>query len=87
MKENILSYIEVWENRCYSDGIPDEVPSRLTQLNKVPSYKELCSIILKNDINLKSLGYTPKKSKYYHEFKRIELTQRGVLDNSQLKLF
>jgi len=77
----------MWEKRCYSDGIPDEVPSRLTQLNKVPSYKQLCSVILKNDVNLKLLGYTPKKSKYYHELKRIELTERGVLDNSQLKLF
>ena len=87
MKENILNYIELWKSRGYSDGIPDEVPARLTQLNKAPSYKEICSVILKNDTCLKSLGYTPKKRKYYSDFKRVEIEQRENGKPKQLRLF
>jgi predicted phosphoadenosine phosphosulfate sulfurtransferase len=87
MKVNIKKYIKTWEHRCYFDGIPDEVPSRLSQLNKVPSYKEICSAILKNDKGLKSLGYYPVKSKYYSQFKRVELIAKGKIFISQLELF
>lgn len=87
MKEGIKKYIATWEQNCYFDGIPMEVEPRLTQLNKAPSYKELCSIILKNDHNLKSLGYSKKKCNSYHELKRIELSVRsGRLTQLRLKL-
>jgi len=76
----------MWEERCYSDGIPDEVPARLSQLNKVPSYKQICSAILKNDLSLKTLGFTPKKSKYYSDFKRVEIEQRKDGKPKQLRL-
>tara|TARA_R110001599_G_scaffold258685_2_gene458927 strand:+ start:491 stop:760 length:270 start_codon:yes stop_codon:yes gene_type:complete len=76
MKKKIEKYIADWERKCYFDGIPDEVPARLTQLNKVPSYKQICAAILKNDTSLKTLGFQPKKSKYYSEFKRIEIDAR-----------
>jgi predicted phosphoadenosine phosphosulfate sulfurtransferase len=86
MKTKIGSYIKTWENRCYSSGIPDEAPKRLEQLNKVPSYRMIVLAILRNDYPLKTLGFEPTKSKYYHELKRIEISQRK---NSviQLKLF
>jgi len=87
MKKKIEDYIKTWESRCYSDGIPEEVPSRISQLNKAPSYKQICSAILKNDINLKSLGFTPKKSKYYSEFKRVEIEQRQGNKKTQLRLW
>ena len=87
MKQKIINYIKTWEERCYSEGIPEEVPSRLTQLNVAPSYKELCSIILKNDTTLKGLGITQIKSNYYHELKRIELAERKDGKPKQLKLF
>lgn len=77
MKENIKAYIKKWELRCYFDGIPNEVEPRLTQLNKVPSYKAICSAILKNDNNLKTLGVTTKKSLFYNHFKRIEIDERN----------
>lgn len=86
MKTRIEKYIQEWEKRCYSEGIPDEVPIRLQQLNKAPSYKQICIAVLRNDYSLKSLGFTPQKSAYYSELKRIEISQRKntVI---QLKLF
>lgn len=86
MKTKIKNFVSTWEKRCYSNGIPDEAPKRLEQLNKVPSYRMICLAILRNDYPLKTLGFEPTKSKYYHELKRIEISQRK---NSviQLKLF
>ena len=82
MREKIEAYIRDWENKCYYNGIPDDAPNEI--FDKVPSYRKICIAILKND--LRPLGFTPKQSKYYGMFKRIELEQRkGYL--KQLKLF
>lgn len=77
MKNKIENYIKTWETKGYSSGIPDEIPTRLSQLNLAPSYKDICIAILKNDIALKSLGLQPKKSKYYHILKKIELGHKN----------
>lgn len=77
MKSKIEDYIKTWEIKGYSKGIPDEIPTRLSQLNLAPSYKDICIAILKNDIALKSLGLQPKKSKYYHILKKIELGDKS----------
>lgn len=87
MKQKIKEYIKTWEERCYSNGIPDEAPLRLSQLNKVPSYKKIAIAILNNDHTLKSLGFEANKSNYYHELKRIELADRKDGKPKQLKLF
>jgi len=87
MKKKIKEYIKMWEQRCYSNGIPDEAPQRLAQLNKVPSYKKIAIAILNNDYQLKSLGMDIKVSNYYHELKRIELAARKDGKPKQLKLF
>lgn len=86
MKAKIKNYISDWEKKCYTNGIPEEAPLRLEQLNKVPSYKSIVRAIIKNDVTLKTLGFTEKKCKKYHELKRIELNSRQ-LQNKQLKLF
>lgn len=85
MKEKIMNYIQDWERKCYFNGIPTEVPVRIEQLNKAPSYKQLCKSILKNDCNLKLLGFNLIKPPSYHFLKRIELNSRKP--NKQLKLF
>jgi len=73
----------MWEKRCYRNGIPDEAPFELK--DKVPSYKNICMALLKNDFNLVSLGYSPKITKYYSILKRIEIDQRKYV-GKQLKL-
>lgn len=85
MRKKIENYVSEWEKRCYKNGIPEEVPLRIDQLNKAPSYKALVRAIMKNDTTLKTIGFTPKKCNTYHEFKRIELSKRNK--NIQLKLF
>lgn len=75
MTGKIKKYIKTWEKRCYSDGIPDEVPVEIADM--VPSYKRIAIAILKNDFPLKSLGFNPPVSEYYGILKRIEIKERN----------
>ena len=87
MKTKILNYIKDWENKCYKNGIPDEAPLRLENLNKVPSYRKIVKAILKNDIHLETLGFSRPFNQTYSDIKKNELIERGVIKKSnQLKL-
>lgn len=77
MHSKIKKYIKTWKRRGYAPDIPDSVPESLLKLQLAPSYKAICLAILKNDHSMKSLGFTPKKSKWYNKLKRIELTNRS----------
>lgn len=65
------------------NGLPDEVPAEIFDM--VPSYKRIAIAILKSDPSLKSLGFTPPKSKVYSQLKRIEISKRAGV--KQLSLF
>ena len=75
VEKKIKEYVKTWEGRCYYYGIPDESPVEI--FDKTPSYKRIVIAILSNDHSFKSLGFTPKKSKYYNELKRIEIQKRN----------
>lgn len=79
MKKKIENYIKKWTTTVYLNDLPDEAPRRLEELNKVPSYRQICIALLKNDCQLKSLGYTPKSSRYYSMLKRKELEEKGII--------
>ncbi len=85
-KSKIKEYIKTWQQRCYSDGVPDVAPQEIDHL--VPSYKNICITIMKNDTHLELLGFTRPVSKFYSELKKIELIERGIIKSStQLKMF
>ena len=65
----VNSYVKVWEERCYKDGIPDEIPKRLSDSMRVPSYKAIAMAILQNDLALYSLGFQPVVSHWYRVVK------------------
>lgn len=48
----------MWQNRCYSDGIPDEVPELLSKTGRAPSWKKIAICLLNNDMKLRGLGFT-----------------------------
>jgi len=65
------------------NGLPDEAPKEIFDM--VPAYKKIAIAILKNDVTLKSLGFSQPKSKVYSDLKRDEISKRkGV---HQLRLF
>lgn len=81
----IKQYIDKWEKRGYPNGIPDEAPLDLERVGVVPSYRLIVKAIIKNDISLKTIGFSQIKCNSYHELKRVELAKRNK--NKQLKLF
>lgn len=75
--QKIDEYITSWTARGYKDGIPDEVPSILMKNLLAPSYKAIATAILKNDMHMESLGYSTPNSKWYSQFKKVEIEQRN----------
>jgi len=75
----IRSYIRRWEGQGYPEGIPDEAPTELERALKVPSYRMICRALLKNDLLLKSLGFTRKPCDLYMKLKKTELLERGQI--------
>lgn len=72
----VNQYINAWLGRGYASDIPDEVPQVLMKQGLAPSYKAICQAILKNDMNMESLGFTPKPSAWYSAIKKVEIEQR-----------
>ena len=70
-------------DRCYPDGIPDEIPEKLAKTNRAPSYKAIALCILRNDLQLRGIGFGREDSllveQLYSEKKREE--------SGQIKLF
>lgn len=73
----------MWEGRCYSDGIPDEVAEKLAKSGRVPCWKTIAIAILKNDHQLVSLGFTGKHSEWHDTLKR----EKEDSASDQFKLF
>ena len=82
--KRVKKYIETWQDRCYSNGIPEEVPPGLATRNIAPSYKAIAIALLKNDMNLTALGFSSRQSDWYGVLKREELKKTRIV---QLRLF
>ena len=76
--EKVEVYISQWKKRCYDD-LPDEILEKLAKTNRAPSYKQIAIAILRNDHQLKSLGFEGKESQWYRILKNK--------DNKQQELF
>ena len=79
MRKKVKDYIQKWTTTVYLNDLPDEAPKRLEALNKVPSYRQICIAILKNDKHLKTLGLNQPTSKVYSQLKRKELEEIGSI--------
>ena len=67
---------ERWADRCYSSGLPDEVPDGLLYSGRVPSWKAAGLALLRNDLGLRSLGFAQPAPLYWtptDETEQLEL--------------
>lgn len=55
--ERVNHYIALWRRRCYSSGIPDEVPQAVADSGRAPSWKAVALCILRNDLHFYGLGF------------------------------
>jgi len=72
----IYTFIKWWEDRGYSNGIPDEAPSILESKKLVPSWKRICKSLLRNDYWCKGLGFTQHKTAAYKKYLDLKKRQR-----------
>ena len=75
LTSRINGYTKKWEDRCYSNGIPDEVPEKLTWAGRAPSWKAIAICILSGDHYLSRLGLSRPSSKYAHALQRQHETE------------
>ena len=79
----IAGYVRTWEARAYSEGIPDSVPDGLLNSGRVPSWKAVAMCILRNDLQLRGLGFhgkiTPWAKALADEAERNESDQLRLL--------
>jgi predicted phosphoadenosine phosphosulfate sulfurtransferase len=64
--------------RGYPDGLPDgeEVPIKLENARKVPSWRRVCKTLLKNDYWCKYLDFSPTKTAAYAKYEAIMKKRR-----------
>lgn len=72
-----MAWVKKWEGRGYSNGIPDEADLGVELAERAPSYRRVCIAIMKNDVQLESLGYTREMCAMYMSIKREEIERRG----------
>ena len=76
--ERAEEYVMVWKSRCYSVDIPDDVPVKVMKSNRAPSYHAIALAILRNDLQLLSLGFAPKESAWYQAL-RADMAKNAAL--------
>lgn len=79
----VKAYVNMWMSRCYSEGIPDEIPELLARTNRAPSWKKIAICILKHDLKLRGLGFTEAS----YDAKLVKSIETALRENKQQKLF
>lgn len=72
----IYTFTKWWEERGYSNGIPDEAPYDLEAKRIVPSWRRVCKSLLRNDFWCKGLGFTQHKTAAYDKYLKLKKKQR-----------
>jgi len=67
----ILVFRKWWQERGYSEGIPDEADYKLEAERKVPSWRRVCKSLLRNDYWCKGLSFTQHKSEAYEKYLKL----------------
>jgi predicted phosphoadenosine phosphosulfate sulfurtransferase len=81
--QRVREYVLMWEGRCYSNGIPDEIPELLSKTSRAPSWKKIATCLLKNDMKLRGLGFTEAS----YDANLVRGIERMSSDNPQGDLF
>ena len=67
----IALFIHWWMERGYPNGIPDEMDARDEADKKVPSWRRICKMLLRNDFWAKGLSFSQTKSEAYERYRKI----------------
>lgn len=76
-ENKIFMFERWWEQRGYSEGIPDEADYQMEQKRKVPSWRRVCKSLLRNDYWCKGLSFTQTKSDAYEKYLNLIKKRRA----------
>lgn len=72
----IAVFIHWWMERGYPYGIPDEADPKDEAAKKVPSWRRVCKMLLRNDYWAKGLSFTQHKTTAYDKYLKIMKKRR-----------
>lgn len=70
-------FIHWWMERGYPNGIPDEMDAKDESDKKVPSWRRICKMLLRNDYWAKGLSFSQTKSEAYERYRKIMEKRRN----------
>lgn len=87
-RNKILLHVKWWQERGFSDGIPEESPRELEVARKAPSWRRVCKSLLRNDYWGKGLGFSQHKSDAYKAYLDLMRRRRETwgVDDKALQL-
>lgn len=74
-RDKIAVFIKWWALRGFPD-LPDEADPEMEAAKKVPSWRRICKMLLRNDYWGKGLSFTQTKSEAYERYKKIMKNRR-----------
>jgi predicted phosphoadenosine phosphosulfate sulfurtransferase len=75
-ENKIAVFIHWWQERGYPNGIPDEASYRDEADKKVPTWRRVCKMLLRNDYWAKGLSFTQHKTAAYAKYLKIMKQRR-----------
>ena len=63
----IVTFINWWAAKGYYHGIPDESDLKLEAQRKIPSWRRICKMLLRNDYWAKGLSFTQTKAGFFYQ--------------------
>lgn len=61
-RNKVAVFLKWWSHRGYEQGIPDEANPRMEAARKVPSWRRICKVLLRNDWWCRGLSFSQQKS-------------------------
>lgn len=76
--DKIAVFLKWWESKGYPLGlIPDEADPKLEADKKVPSWRRICKMLLRNDYWAKGLSFSQTKAEAYERYKKMMKKRRN----------
>ena len=70
-------FLHWWRERGYPNGIPDEADPALEAAHKVPSWRRVCKVLLRNDYWCKEMAFGQHKSGAYERYRKLMEKRRA----------
>jgi predicted phosphoadenosine phosphosulfate sulfurtransferase len=69
-------FLHWWQDRGYPDGIPDEADLAEEAAHRVPSWRRICKVLLRNDYWCKEMSFGMHKSQAYERYRKLMRKRR-----------